>query len=109
VPELWTLGVIERHMENQESKRPAGRKVGVSFFIAAIVVASVAVWLCILGDLPAIKTGDHTYIMFGGMSINGTQMPGWTFYFIPAGLFFIAIILLIIGWRKSRVSGHEDA
>src|SRR5664279_2910035 len=91
-------------MENQDSKRMAGRKVGVYFFIAAVVVTLLAVWLCIREELPVIKTGSNTIVIFGGMSINGVQIPGWTFYFIPAGLFVIAIILWIIGWRKSRVS-----
>jgi hypothetical protein len=96
-------------MEHRDPKKPASRKAAMWFLIGAVVVTSLAVWLCILGDLPAIKTGDHTYMMFGGMSVNGTQMPGWTFYFIPAGLFVVAGILWIVGWRKSRLSGHEDA
>jgi len=109
VPELWTLGVIERHMENRDSKRMASRKVGAYFFIAAIVVTSLAVWLCVRGELPAIRTGSDTLVIFGGMSVNGVQIPDWAFYFIPAGLFIVAIILWIIGWRKSRVSIHEGA
>jgi hypothetical protein len=95
-------------MENQDSNRRASRKVGVYFFIAAVVVALLGVWLCIRGDLSVIKTSRDTMVIFSGMSINGVQIPGWTFYFIPAGLFIIAIILWIIGWRKSRVGGHED-
>ena len=95
-------------MENQDSNRIASRKVGVYFFIAAVVVTLLGVWLCIRGDLSVIKTSRDTMVIFSGMSINGVQIPGWTFYFIPAGLFIIAIILWIIGWRKSRVSGHED-
>ena len=95
-------------MENQDSNKMTSRKIGVYFFIAAVVVALLGVWLCIRGDLSVIKTSRDTAVIFSGMSINGVEIPGWTFCCFPAGLFIIAIILWIIGWRKSRVSGHED-
>jgi len=87
----------------------ASRKVGACFFIAAAVVTSLGVWLSVRGELPAIKIGSDALVIFDGVSVNGVQIPGWAFYFIPAGLFIVAIILWIIGWRKSRVSRHEDA
>jgi len=95
-------------MEDPNSKSLADRMIGVCCFGAALVFTSLAIWLCILGDFPAIKTGDHSYMMFSGMSINGVDVPSWTFYFIPAGLFVTAIVLWFIGWRKSMVRGHED-
>jgi len=96
-------------MENRDSKSMARRKIGAYFFIAAIVVASLAVWLCVDGELPAIKIGSDTVIIFEGMGVNGVQIPDWAFYFIPTGLFIVAIILWMIGWHKSRVRRHEDA
>ena len=80
----------------------ASRKVGVYFFIAAVVVTLLGVWLCVRGELSVIRTSRDTMVIFNGMSINGVLIPGWTFYFIPTGLFIIAIILWIIGWRKSK-------
>ncbi len=103
------LGGIERHMENRDSRKQEKRMGRVWCFIAAVVFTSLGVWLCILGALPAIKTGDHSYMMFGGMSINGVDVPAWAFYFIPAGLFVVAIGFCIIGWRMKRVTRHEDA
>jgi hypothetical protein len=99
----------ECHMENQDSKKQAKLMGRIWCFIAAVVLASLGVWLCILGDLPAIKTGEHSCMMFGGITINGADVPGWAFYFIPAGLFVIAIVSSFFGWRMNRVSRHEAA
>lgn len=45
--------------------------------------------------------------MFGGMSINGMEMPDWTFYFIPGLLFLASIGLWFVGWYVT-MSGHEE-
>ena len=102
------LNAIERQMDNQIPKAVVDRVVAASCFIGGVVFTSLGIWLCILWDFPAIKTGDSSYIMFGGMSINGVDVPGWAFYFIPAGLFVTAIALWFIGWRKSLGRGHEN-
>ena len=77
-------------------------------FIGAVVFTGLGIWLCSLGDFPAIPTGDDSYMMFGGITINGVAVPGWFFYFIPAGLFLIAITLLIIGRHMNRVKRDEN-
>jgi hypothetical protein len=102
------LGVIECHMEIRASKKQEKRMSRVWCFIAAVVLTSLGTWLCILGDLPAIKISDNSYMIFGGMSINGVDVPAWAFYFIPAGLFVVATVFLFVGWRMNRVIGHED-
>jgi hypothetical protein len=99
---------IERHMENQSSSVRASGLMGVSSFVAAVVFTSLAIWLCILGDFPSIKIGDRGYmIMFSRMVINGVELPGWAFYFIPGGLFVIAIGLLFLGWHRCVSRQHE--
>jgi len=92
----------------KSANKTLDRMIGASCFVGAVVLTALGIWLSILGDFPAIKTGDHSYMMFAGMSINGVELPGWTFYIIPAGLFVMAIALWFIGWHKSLISGHEN-
>jgi hypothetical protein len=93
-------------MDNRNSKAVADRVIGACCFIGAVVFALLGIWLCILGEFPAIKTGDNGYMIFGVMNINGADVPGWAFYFIPAGLFIIAFALWFIGRHKSL--GRRD-
>jgi hypothetical protein len=95
-------------MDNRDSRSAADRMIGACCFVGAAVFASLGIWLCINGDFPAIKTGDHSFMMFGGMTINGVEVPDWAFYFIPAGLFIIAITLSFIGWRKHLANGRVN-
>jgi hypothetical protein len=77
-------------------------------FVGAAVFTALGIWLCILGDSPTTKIGDHSYMKLAGVSINGIEVPRWAFYFAPVGVFVIAIALWFIGWRKSLVSGREN-
>jgi hypothetical protein len=95
-------------MANRDFNRIRNRITAVFCFIVAAILTSFAVWLYILGDFPAIQTGDHSYMMFGGMSINGVDMPSWAFYLIPGALFVFGVGLWFAGWRMS-MRGHDDA
>ena len=95
-------------MENRATNRIGKRIAGILCFIVAAVITTLAVWLCVLGEVPAIKTGDHSYMILGGMSINGVDMPAGAFYFIPGVLFAFGVGLWLIGWCVS-MRGRDDA
>ena len=88
-------------MEDRNSSGVGKRIAGVSCFVAAVVLLSLSVWLAVLGEFPAIKTADRSYLMFGAMSIYGVDVPAWAFYLIPGTLLVFAVGLWFVGWSIS--------
>jgi len=76
---------------------------GVFCFMLAVPLLAVASWLFAEGELPAISLGDRSFMAFGGLSINGFDLPNWSFYVLPAGLCLVSAALLILGFRMMRV------
>ena len=89
-------------------RRFGKRIAGGLFFIGAAGFASLAIWLCVLGELPSIRIGEHSHLIFGGMIINGMEVPDWAFYFIPGMMFLASIGLSFVGWYIT-MRGHEEA
>ena len=93
-------------MDTRNSKSILVRLLGVLCFVFALLLFVAAAWLFAEGDLPGIQVGD-TYLAFGGVSINGQNLPGWTFYFFPGGLCVISVCLLFASWRMVRVKNED--
>lgn len=94
------------HMSH-DPNRAGKRIVGVCCIALAALLSCLAVWLFVLGELPAIKTGESSYMMFSGMAINGVDVPEWTFYFIPCTIALFSTGLWFVGWRMS-VGDYEN-
>jgi hypothetical protein len=93
-------------MDSRDSKSILARQPGVLCFLFALLSLVAAAWLFAEGDFPGIPVGGHTYLEFGGVSINGHVLPDRAFYFVPGGLCVVSVCLLCAGWRMVRAK-HE--
>jgi hypothetical protein len=86
-------------MNSATQKPTLVRMWAVFCFMLALMLLVAASWLLAEGQLPSLSLGDGAYLVFGGVSINGFAVPDWAFYFLPGGLYLLAVALLFVGWR----------
>lgn len=79
----------------------------IASFLLAVLLLGAASWLFAEGDFPALPLGKGTYMAFGGLSVNGVDLPGWTFYLIPGSLCLASVALLFLGWRLGKLTYEE--
>ena len=90
-------------MTKRASKKLSKQLCGACCFIVAGCLTFLAIWLSLLGELPAVETSSHSFVWISVVDINGEpSVPGWAFYFIPAGLFVVAFVVFFFGRQIVR-------
>jgi hypothetical protein len=72
-------------------------------FAVGVALMALASWLFAEGEIPAFPLGGGRYVAFGGASINGFDLPEWTFYFLPGGLYLVSVVFLWLVWHLLRL------